>query len=110
MPSSSFHSLRLLLVGQERSFEMEIEPERRAEVIAGTERLERRVVEDFSGLRVQMVQFESGIRQDLAQLGAGLREEMAAFAPASAKRWRLSVRASAKRWRPWAQVCETRSP
>ena len=42
-----------------------------------SERFERRLVEDFSGLRAQMVQFETGIRQDLAQLGAGLREEMA---------------------------------
>src|SRR5687768_13556702 len=56
-------------VDQKGCFEMEME----------SERFERRLVEDFSGLRGQMVQFESGIRQDLAQLGAGLREEMAAL-------------------------------
>src|SRR5687768_4433372 len=54
-------------VDQKGCFEMEME----------SERFERRLVEDFSVLRGQMVQFESGIRQDLAQLGAGLREEMA---------------------------------
>jgi len=57
-------------VDQKGCFEMEME----------SERFERRLVEDFSGLRAQMVQFENGIRQDLAQLGASLREEMAIFA------------------------------
>ncbi len=42
-----------------------------------SERFERRLVEDFSGLRAQMVQFESGIRQEMAIFASGLRKEMA---------------------------------
>ena len=52
--------------------------EARADVIiACTERFDRRLVEEVSGLRVQIAQVESGIRQDMAQQGASLREEMA---------------------------------
>ena len=52
--------------------------ERRGDVIAAcTERFERRLVEEVSGLRVQIVQVESAIRQDMAQQGASLRAEIA---------------------------------
>ena len=59
--------------------------ERRADVIAAcTERFERRLVEEVSGLRIQVGQVESAIRQDMANLraevaqqGSTLREEMA---------------------------------
>ena len=50
--------------------------ERDAVISACTERFERRLVEEVSGLRVQIAQVESSIRQDMAQLGAGLRQEM----------------------------------
>ena len=65
--------------------------EGRDDVIAAcTERFERRLVEETSGLRVQISQVESGLRQDMsamraelrgemAQLGANLRGEMAAL-------------------------------
>ena len=59
--------------------------ERRADVIAAcTERFERRLVEEVSGLRIQVGQVESAIRQDMANLraeiaqqGSTLRQEMA---------------------------------
>ena len=52
--------------------------ERRADVIdACTERFERRLVEEVSGLRVQISQVESSIRQDMTKMGAELRGEMA---------------------------------
>jgi hypothetical protein len=50
---------------------------REAVITACTERFERRLVEEVSGLRVQIVQVESRIRQDMAQMGASLRQEMA---------------------------------
>jgi hypothetical protein len=50
--------------------------ERDVVISACTERFERRLVEEVSGLRVQIAQVESSIRQDMAQLGAGLRQEM----------------------------------
>jgi hypothetical protein len=50
--------------------------ERDAVISACTERFERRLVEEVSGLRVQIAQVESSIRQDMAQLGAALRKEM----------------------------------
>lgn len=49
---------------------------RDAVILACTERFERRLVEEVSGLRVQMAQFDSSIRQEMAQLGADLRREM----------------------------------
>ena len=55
--------------------------ERRADVIAAcTERFERRLVEEVSGLRVQIVQVESAIRQDMTEMRAELRGEMAQLA------------------------------
>ena len=50
---------------------------RDAMITACTERFERRLVEEVSGVRLQIVQVESSIRQDMVQLGAGLRQEMA---------------------------------
>ncbi len=44
---------------------------------ACTERFERRLVEEVSGLRVQISQVESSIRQDMTKMGAELRGEMA---------------------------------
>jgi hypothetical protein len=46
-------------------------------ITACTERFERRLVEETSGLRVQIAQVESSIRQDMTRLGAELRQEMA---------------------------------
>ena len=52
--------------------------ERRADVIAAcTERFERRLVEEVSGLRVQIVQVESSLRQQMTEMRAELRGEMA---------------------------------
>jgi hypothetical protein len=52
--------------------------EAREDVItACTERFDRRLVEEVSGLRVQIAHVESRIRQDMAQLGASLREDIA---------------------------------
>lgn len=51
---------------------------RDAVITACTERFERRLVEEISGVRLQLVQVESSIRQDMAQLGSGLRQEIAA--------------------------------
>ena len=45
-------------------------------ISACTERFERRLVEEVSGLRVQIAQVESSIRQDIAELAADLRQEM----------------------------------
>jgi hypothetical protein len=50
--------------------------ERDAVISACTERFERRLVEEVSGLRVQIAQVESSIRQDMSQMGAGIRQEM----------------------------------
>ena len=47
-------------------------------VSACTERFERRLVEEVSGLRVQIAQLESNLRQEMAQLRASLREDIAA--------------------------------
>ena len=52
--------------------------EAREDVItACAERFDRRLVEEVSGLRVQIAQVESSIRQDMAQLRASLREDIA---------------------------------
>ncbi len=40
---------------------------------AFTERFERRLIEEVSGLRVQIAQLESTLRQDMSALGADLR-------------------------------------
>jgi hypothetical protein len=51
-------------------------------ISACTERFERRLVEEASGLRVQiardMAQLEGSLRQEMAQLRASLREDIAA--------------------------------
>jgi hypothetical protein len=48
-------------------------------ITACTDRFERRLVEEVSGLRVQIGQMESSIRQDMTRLGADLRLEIAAL-------------------------------
>jgi hypothetical protein len=40
------------------------------------ERFERRLTEEVSGLRVEMVQGQAALRQDVATLGGNLRQEM----------------------------------
>ena len=47
-------------------------------ITACHERFERRLVEEVSGLRVQIAQAESSIRQDMTRLGADLRQEIGA--------------------------------
>jgi hypothetical protein len=51
-------------------------------ISACTERFERHLVEEVSGLRVQiardLAQLESSLRQEMAQLRASLREDIAA--------------------------------
>ncbi|MEO5897147.1 MAG: hypothetical protein ABIS06_15770, partial [Vicinamibacterales bacterium] len=52
--------------------------EAREDVItACTERFERRLVEETSGLRVQITRFEATLRQEMTSLGASLRHEIA---------------------------------
>ena len=52
--------------------------ERRDDLIAAcSERFERRLVEETSGLRVQLSQVESSIRQDMTAMRAELRGEIA---------------------------------
>ena len=46
-------------------------------ITACTERFDRRLAEEVSGLRVQIAQTESSIRQDMARMGAELREAIA---------------------------------
>lgn len=46
-------------------------------IIACTERFERRVVEEVSGLRLEIAQVESRIRHDMAKLESGIRGDMA---------------------------------
>src|ERR671918_473048 len=49
-----------------------------ADVMAAcADRFEYRLVQEVSGLRVQMAHVESTVRQDMANLGASLRQEMA---------------------------------
>ena len=48
-------------------------------ITACHERFERRLVEEVSGLRVQIAQAESSIRQDMTRLGADLRQEIGAL-------------------------------
>ena len=72
--------------------------EGRNDVIAAcTERFERRLVEETSGLRVQLSQVESSLRQVIANMGSDLRAEIAAgvstcssgaFCSGSARCWR----------------------
>ncbi len=45
-------------------------------VTACTERFERRLVEETSGLRIQINQVEATLRQDMTTLGSSLRLEM----------------------------------
>ena len=47
-------------------------------ISACTERFERRLVEEVSGLRVQIAQLGADLRQEIATMGADLRQEMAA--------------------------------
>ena len=51
--------------------------EREDVITACTERFERRLVEEVSGLRIQIAQVESTLRQDMAAMGATLRQEIA---------------------------------
>lgn len=50
----------------------------KADVVAACgERLERRLAEEASRLRVQIAQTEAVLRRDMAEMGAGIRAEMA---------------------------------
>jgi hypothetical protein len=49
---------------------------RESVIAACTERFERRLVEEVSGVRVQLAQVESSLRQEMTQLRAELRQEM----------------------------------
>ena len=89
-------------------------------IAACTERFERRLVEEVSGLRVQIVQVESAIRQDMAQQGARLRaaiaqqgatlrEEMATLGSTSGKRWPRWARAYGRTCPVcWDEIAATR--
>ena len=46
-------------------------------IAACTERFERRLVEETSGLRVQLSQVESSIRQDMAAMRSSLGQDIA---------------------------------
>ena len=46
-------------------------------IAACTERFERRLVEEVSGFRVQIVHLESSLRQQMTEMRAELRGEMA---------------------------------
>lgn len=50
--------------------------ERDTVVAACTDRFERRMVDEVSGVRVQLAQVESAIRQDMVKLESGLRQDM----------------------------------
>ena len=45
-------------------------------ITASAERFERRLVEEISGVRVQVAQTDASIRQDMTRMGAELRDEM----------------------------------
>lgn len=52
--------------------------EGRADVIAAcTERVERRLVDEVAGVRVQLTQVESSLRLEMTQMGASIRQDMA---------------------------------
>jgi hypothetical protein len=54
--------------------------EGRADVMAAcTDRFERRLVEEISGVRVQIAQVDASIRRDMAEMGAGIRRDIAAM-------------------------------
>ena len=46
-------------------------------ITACTERFDRRLVEETSGLRVQIAQVESRLRQEIARVEGGIRQDMA---------------------------------
>jgi hypothetical protein len=46
-------------------------------VVVCTDRFERRLIEEVSGLRVQIAQVESSLRKEMADMGGTLRKEMA---------------------------------
>ena len=49
----------------------------RADVIAAcTDRFERRLVEEISGVRVQIAQVEASLRREMAETGVAIRREM----------------------------------
>jgi hypothetical protein len=51
--------------------------EERADVIAAcTDRFERRLVEEISGVRVQIAQVEASLRRDMAEMGASIRRDV----------------------------------
>jgi hypothetical protein len=50
---------------------------REAVIVASAERFERRLVEEISGVRVQIAQVETSIRRDMAEICADLRQEIA---------------------------------
>ena len=51
--------------------------EGRADVIAAcTDRFERRLVEEISGVRVQIAQVEASLRRDMTEMGASIRRDM----------------------------------
>lgn len=58
-------------------FDLSHKEVRETVILACTERYERRLIEEASGLRVQVSQYDSSIRQDMAQLRADLRQDMA---------------------------------
>jgi hypothetical protein len=50
----------------------------RADVIAAcTDRFERRLVEEMSGVRVQIAQLEASLRREMTEMGAAIRRDMA---------------------------------
>jgi hypothetical protein len=50
----------------------------RADVIAAcTDRFERRLVEEISGVRVQIAQLEASLRREVTDMGAAIRRDMA---------------------------------
>jgi len=46
-------------------------------ITACTERFDQRLVEETSGLRVQIAQVESRLRQEIARVESGIRKDMA---------------------------------
>jgi hypothetical protein len=55
------------------------EEARESVIAACTERFERRLVEEVSGVRVQLAHVESGLRLEITHLESGLRQEIARF-------------------------------
>jgi hypothetical protein len=55
-----------------RSYEAMREPV----IAACTERFERRLIEEISGVRVQLADVDSGLRHETSQMGGHLRQEM----------------------------------